>query len=56
MYKLYTQTELMPYVGKTLHFQVWGLDKSGVLEFDGRFLWLPFCGGVKATSVLIKLL
>jgi hypothetical protein len=51
----YSFEELKKLVGKNLEFETFfGHTKKGVLEIEGKKLWLPFCGGVDATTVKIK--
>ena len=54
-FKSYSHNELLPHVGKTLEFKTPTGIKKGVLEIIGTNLWLPYCGHVKATSVMIKI-
>jgi hypothetical protein len=58
-FKYYEKDELLPYVGKEVQYQPWSQIPTdvrvGVLEQDKKGLWLPFCGGVSAMTVKIKL-
>lgn len=52
----HTFNALVTFVGVELEFETFlGHTKRGVLELDGNKLWLPFCGGVNATTVRVKL-
>ncbi len=56
-FRYYTYEELLPFLGKELEYMtVCGLRK-GLLSKDLNkdVLWLPFLGGVKATTVPVKL-
>lgn len=50
----YTELELEQYVGKILKYEVFGggLVTGRLTKENGKY-WLPFCGGVNATSVKI---
>lgn len=56
-FKYYSYDELLPYVNSELEFLTVTGVKRGLLykEKDKNFLWLPYLGGVKATSVPVKL-
>jgi hypothetical protein len=56
-FKYYTYDELLPYVGREVLFLTITGVKQGVItkEDDKSFLWLPYLGGVKATTVKINL-
>jgi hypothetical protein len=56
-FKYYTYDELLPYVGReVLYLTITGVRKGVITkEGDKSFLWLPYLGGVKATTVQINL-
>lgn len=56
MFKYYTQEELTSLLNQTVEFLVSDNEapRTGVLVFQGRDYWLPYCGWVKATTVKIR--
>jgi len=52
----YTESELEQFVGKILKYEVLGSGTiTGRLVKENGKYWLPFCGGVNATTVKIIL-
>ena len=56
MYKYYSFQELSELVNQEVEFLVSDKEapKRGVLSFQGKDYWLPYCGYVKATTVKIR--